>query len=103
MLQVGSGKSSILAALLGELQPFVGGVGVQAGDGAQDVGGAGPILHGRAAYCSQVPWVVAGSIRVRSPLRTVSWSMCRAQAACVEDKLLPDLGSCSKSVGHLCC
>jgi ABC-type transport system involved in cytochrome bd biosynthesis fused ATPase/permease subunit len=59
---VGSGKSSILAALLGELQPFMGG---QIGDDAQDVGGAGPVLHGHAAYCSQVPWVVAGSIRVR--------------------------------------
>ena len=54
--QVGSGKSSLLEALLGETLP------VQAPGKAA----AGPVLRGSVAYCSQVPWVVSGSVRVRS-------------------------------------
>ena len=54
--QVGSGKSSLLEALLGETLP------VQAPGKAA----AGPVLRGSVAYCSQVPWIVSGSVRVRS-------------------------------------
>ncbi|XP_047105893.1 ATP-binding cassette sub-family C member 4-like isoform X1 [Schistocerca piceifrons] len=44
---VGSGKSSVLQALLGELQPSEGRVS----------------LNGRVAYASQEPWVFAGTVR----------------------------------------
>lgn len=47
--EVGSGKSSILAALLGELQPL---------DPSH-----GPLLKGQVAYCSQVPWIMAATLR----------------------------------------
>ncbi|KAL4424666.1 hypothetical protein ABPG77_004473 [Micractinium sp. CCAP 211/92] len=56
---VGSGKSSILAALLGELQPT----------SARHVSGRGagalsPVtVRGSVAYCSQVPWIVSGSLK----------------------------------------
>ncbi|RMZ52713.1 hypothetical protein APUTEX25_000832 [Auxenochlorella protothecoides] len=46
--EVGSGKSSLLSVLLGELQPTAG--------GGVDVGG-------RVAYVSQVPWTVAGTVK----------------------------------------
>ena len=59
IVQVGSGKSSILAALLGELQPILGGAA------PDSFASAAPLVHGRVAYCSQVAWVVAGTIRVR--------------------------------------
>ncbi len=55
-----SGKSSILAALLGELQPT----------SARHVSGRGagalsPVtVRGSVAYCSQVPWIVSGSLKV---------------------------------------
>ncbi|KAL4420399.1 hypothetical protein ABPG75_010055 [Micractinium tetrahymenae] len=54
---VGSGKSSILAALLGELQPT---------RARQQLGPAGytpsPVtVRGSVAYCSQGPWIVSGS------------------------------------------
>ncbi|GBF93736.1 hypothetical protein Rsub_06068 [Raphidocelis subcapitata] len=52
--EVGAGKSSLLAALLGELQP------VRAQDGSVK---GGPALRGRVAYCAQVPWIVAGSLK----------------------------------------
>jgi ATP-binding cassette, subfamily C (CFTR/MRP), member 1 len=57
-LQVGSGKSSLLAALLGELQP-VPQAGYVPGD---EIEGA-PRMKGRVAYCQQVPWIEAGSVR----------------------------------------
>jgi len=81
--QVGTGKSSILAALLGELQPFVSGASTEA---AAD---AGPAVHGRVAYCSQVPWVVAGSIRVRHGLDLPA---CDAK----------DIGQCTLAAHHRC-
>lgn len=64
LVQVGSGKSSILAALLGELQPIGGSGGAQnkAGSGNS---GAGPLVSGSVAYCCQVPWVVAGTVQAR--------------------------------------
>ncbi|CAD7702664.1 unnamed protein product [Ostreobium quekettii] len=47
---VGAGKSSLLAALLGEMQ-----------DGA---GGSGRAeLAGSVAFCDQVPWILAGTVR----------------------------------------
>lgn len=57
-MQVGSGKSSLLSALLGELQPipqpgYVPGSKI---DGA-------PRIRGRVAYCQQVPWIEAGTVR----------------------------------------
>ena len=53
---MGSGKSSLLEALLGETLPFQ----------APGEPAAGPILRGSVAYCSQVPWIVSGTVRVRS-------------------------------------
>ncbi|CAG9463350.1 unnamed protein product [Pedinophyceae sp. YPF-701] len=46
---VGSGKSSLLAGLLGELPP--------AGDAPS------PAVAGAVAYCSQNPWIVQGTLR----------------------------------------
>ncbi len=99
---VGSGKSSLLSALLGELQPLKGSgkgqgcagkaaqpmVAIELGDGAHANGSSnganghstalpgnggcggstgsddrGPLMYGRVAYCAQVPWIVAGSVR----------------------------------------
>lgn len=54
---MGSGKSSLLEALLGEILPLQKGAGGNAAD-------AGPRLRGRVAFCSQVPWIVSGSVRV---------------------------------------
>jgi hypothetical protein len=56
---VGSGKSSLLECLLGEILP------VQA-PGGKPGAAAGPLLRGRVAYCSQVPWIVSGTVRVRA-------------------------------------
>ena len=93
VVQVGSGKSSLLAALLGELQPLYnsssslpeassqtgpqsssehGTIPIAKGAEAASAGtaamlkGTGPVMKGTVAYCSQVPWVDAGTIRVRS-------------------------------------
>ncbi|KAF6260228.1 P-loop containing nucleoside triphosphate hydrolase protein [Scenedesmus sp. NREL 46B-D3] len=52
--EVGAGKSSLLAALLGELMP------VRGPDGAVH---GGPTVVGRVAYCSQVPWIMAATLR----------------------------------------
>jgi ATP-binding cassette subfamily C (CFTR/MRP) protein 1 len=48
--QVGSGKSSLLAALLAEITP---------------TGGANtlPLVRGSMAYCAQQPWIIAGTLR----------------------------------------
>ncbi len=63
--QVGSGKSSLLAALLGELQPLDASLSSlqQPGAAAIDTD-TGPVMKGTVAYCCQVPWVDAGTIRV---------------------------------------
>ena len=65
--QVGAGKSSLLAALLGELLPLPGPAPPTRapGSAAGDPSSAAPLVHGRMAYCSQVPWIVSGSVRVR--------------------------------------
>ncbi|DBA68013.1 TPA: hypothetical protein ACH3X2_014044 [Trebouxia sp. C0005] len=62
--EVGSGKSSLLAALLGELQPLAASLSSlqQAGSVPIDTG-TGPVMKGTVAYCCQVPWVDAGTIR----------------------------------------
>ena len=46
----------MLEALLGEILP------IQAA--ATSPADNSPILRGRVAYCSQVPWIVSGSLRV---------------------------------------
>lgn len=78
---VGSGKSSILAALLGELQPIrqpapagtapgaaaADGPGVPGPAAASAPAAAAPIaVRGSVAYCSQVPWIVGGTLKVRA-------------------------------------
>ena len=35
-----------------------------------DLYGNGPLMKGSVAYCSQVPWIVAGTIRVCSYFRS---------------------------------
>ncbi|KAL6765994.1 hypothetical protein V8C86DRAFT_2453065 [Haematococcus lacustris] len=57
--EVGAGKSSLLAALLGELQPLPA---PGSGPGGEQPGG-GALVVGRVAYCPQVPCIVAGSVR----------------------------------------
>lgn len=57
-LQVGAGKSSLLAALLGELQPVAGAGHVP----GQHIRGA-PVVCGLVALCQQVPWIEAGTVR----------------------------------------
>eukprot|EP00798_Chlamydomonas_sp_ICE-L_P019162 gene19162-25771_t len=52
-----SGKSSVLAALLGELQPLANIVP------GQLLSQLGPLLQGTVAYCQQVPWVMSGTVR----------------------------------------
>ncbi|KAG2430853.1 hypothetical protein HXX76_009827 [Chlamydomonas incerta] len=54
----GSGKSTLLAALLGQLQPLQQ---QHAEEGTGD--GGGVQLRGSVAYCAQVPWIMAGSVR----------------------------------------
>lgn len=56
--EVGSGKSSLLSALLGELQPVP-----QAGYCVGEAIAGAPVMAGRVAYCQQVPWIEAGSVR----------------------------------------
>ncbi|EFN52562.1 hypothetical protein CHLNCDRAFT_138549 [Chlorella variabilis] len=58
---VGSGKSSVLAALLGELQPTQRGGASAAGAG---VAAAPPVtVRGSVAYSSQVPWIVSSTVK----------------------------------------
>ena len=47
---VGSGKSSVLAALLGELQPVHQSPAIVQ-------------VRGSVAYCQQIPWIMSGSVR----------------------------------------
>lgn len=61
ILQVGSGKSSLLEALLGELLPLQ--------TAGADILQTGPLLTGSIAYCSQVPWIVSGTLKVRHLLK----------------------------------
>jgi hypothetical protein len=92
--QVGAGKSSILAALLGELQP-VGSGGAAAGKGSSSTAGgagkasspvgAGPLVAGSVAYCCQVPWVVAGTVQVgRRPAHGSAKCDCFQSSAATE-------------------
>jgi len=60
--EVGSGKSSLLAALLGELLPLPMACGLDGGANGAD-GGRGPLLVGCVAYCSQIPWIASGTVR----------------------------------------
>lgn len=96
--EVGSGKSSVLAALLGELQPMHSGRSITAMQGgsagckaavAEDGGTTGSkgaaglggeeqpvVVRGRVAYCSQVPWIVSGSFKVWQRFRACScWTV----------------------------
>lgn len=62
---VGAGKSSVLAALLGELQPSAAALS-GGGAAAPAAAAEAPVsVRGRVAYCSQVPWIVSGSVKVR--------------------------------------
>ncbi|GFR41483.1 hypothetical protein Agub_g2174, partial [Astrephomene gubernaculifera] len=53
-------------------------------------GGGGPIVRGRVAYCSQVPWIVAGSVRENivfgSPWDE-QWYGAVVRACCLTDDL----------------
>jgi ABC-type multidrug transport system fused ATPase/permease subunit len=56
--EVGSGKTSLLAALLGELQPmpppdYTAGKPIQ----------GAPLVTGSVAYCQQIPWIEAGTVK----------------------------------------
>jgi hypothetical protein len=59
--EVGSGKSSLLAALLGELQPMAPPPGDPAGATPPR-----PVVRGPVAYCTQIPWVMAATIKARA-------------------------------------
>lgn len=84
---VGCGKSSVLAALLGELQPSR-----QPGSSGGQQRGRQPIaVRGSVAYCSQVPWVVSGTVKVRCHRRRC----CLGAAATVAD-------ACSWRLPPLC-
>ena len=63
---MGSGKSSLLEALLGEILPIQ--------DSASSVTSPSnsPILRGRVAYCSQVPWIVSGTLRVSATVLRIT-------------------------------
>lgn len=57
---MGAGKSLLLAAILGDLQPIPQNAGSVPGE--KPFPGT-PLLKGRVAYCQQVPWLRAGTIR----------------------------------------
>jgi len=60
---VGSGKSSLLAALLGELH-LVGGRVIEHGPGvANDARGGSGVGGVGVAYVQQSPWVMGGTLR----------------------------------------
>ncbi|GAX82138.1 hypothetical protein CEUSTIGMA_g9566.t1 [Chlamydomonas eustigma] len=56
--EVGSGKSSVLAALLGEMLPLHKEEGTE-----EMMTDTGPLVRGTVGYCQQVPWIVAGTVR----------------------------------------
>jgi ABC-type multidrug transport system fused ATPase/permease subunit len=62
---VGAGKSSLLSALLGELQPVP--VAMAVGAAAPGAGGGAPRravgVRGSVAYCQQVPWILGATVR----------------------------------------
>jgi ABC-type multidrug transport system fused ATPase/permease subunit len=55
---VGAGKSALLAANLGELQPLP-----QAGYVPGDAIVGAPVVTGGVALCQQLPWIEAGTVR----------------------------------------
>jgi ABC-type multidrug transport system fused ATPase/permease subunit len=81
--EVGSGKSSLLAALLGELQPLPPSSSLASSSSSPAAAatslcddsssataaaffepeGTGPVVRGRVAYCAQVPWVMGATLR----------------------------------------
>jgi ABC-type multidrug transport system fused ATPase/permease subunit len=73
--EVGAGKSSLLAALLGELQPLPSSSSSPSSQPPSttattddpaaffDPNGTGPVVRGRVAYCAQVPWVMGATLR----------------------------------------
>jgi len=73
--EVGSGKSSLLSALLGELLPLaelpvetkcIASASVASGRPQailETVAGGGPVVVGSVAYCPQVPWIASGTVR----------------------------------------
>jgi ABC-type multidrug transport system fused ATPase/permease subunit len=71
---VGAGKSSLLQALLGQMQRLAGGAGVR----------------GRVAYVAQAPWVFNGSFR-DNVLAGLAWDAERYAAAVAACALGPDI------------
>ncbi|KAG2425890.1 hypothetical protein HYH02_014893 [Chlamydomonas schloesseri] len=105
---VGCGKSSLLAALLGELQPLerplaaavdaaatadtavTAATAATAAAAAAGGGDAGPVVRGRVAYCAQVPWIMAGSVRdniVFGASWEPDWYSAVVAACCLADDL----------------
>lgn len=60
---VGCGKTCLLAALLGELQPLPAPGGDSPDAGSPDAELRSALVVGSLAYCQQVPWIKAGSVR----------------------------------------
>lgn len=95
---VGSGKSSLLLALLSELLPCPAApASAAAADDAEDGGakrntGLPPVVRGSLAYCSQVPWIPPGTLRdailFGGPFNAERYEKCIDAAA-----LRPDLES----------
>jgi ABC-type multidrug transport system fused ATPase/permease subunit len=66
---VGAGKSSLLSALLGELQPVwpvdatPANSPISSGNGTKSRTTPEIVVAGSVAYCSQIPWIMAGTVR----------------------------------------
>ena len=66
---VGSGKSSLLLALLSELLPCPSAAGEEKKGGGEENNsktkntGLPPVVRGSLAYCSQIPWIPPGTLR----------------------------------------
>lgn len=87
-----TGKSSVLSVLLGELQPTW-----QAGGAAQV---RPPVsLHGSVAYCSQVPWIVSGSLKVGGSEAAGSSGLLAPSPNCSAGRMR---GPCTAAAGSTC-